>query len=438
MDKWKVDMPGGASEIIGKLESHGFEAYIVGGCVRDSLLGRTPDDWDITTNAKPAEMKRLFARTVDTGIQHVTVTVLLGKDSYEVTTYRIDGTYSDGRHPDDVRFTDLLTEDLKRRDFTINAMAYHPKRGLVDVFGGVQDMENGVIRCVGDARERFREDALRIFRAVRFAAQLGFSLEAETKAAAAELAANLEQVSVERIQAELVKLVTGAHPERIADAIELGMTDYFLPELVTVNERVLEGLKFVEPEKELRLAMLFWNVEAGWVRDMMRRLKFDNETTKTVAGLVENRSIIIATDDCAIRRFVFVNGKRLSGKIFTLWTAEAKTKRLLSERRLEAFQKSGNEEEDEQNRRNLEASNAVCRAHEQYVCRIRDSYQKILERGDCLSLERLEVKGKDLLALGMKPGKGIGEKLNFLMEQVLEDPKRNDADYLMDEIRKML
>ena len=180
-------LPETVREILRKLETAGHQAYAVGGCVRDSILGKEPDDWDITTDARPEEVKDLFPRTVDTGLQHGTVTVLMGGEGYEVTTYRIDGAYTDGRHPDSIRFTPSLEEDLKRRDFTINAMAVSERGELVDLFGGQEDLRQGCIRCVGDARERFREDALRMLRAVRFAAQLNFAIEAESFAAIAEL-----------------------------------------------------------------------------------------------------------------------------------------------------------------------------------------------------------------------------------------------------------
>ena len=175
-----IRMPKEAQEILEKLNAHGYEAYIVGGCVRDSLLEKEPEDWDITTSAKPEEVKSVFGRTIDTGIQHGTVTIMRGKTGYEVTTYRIDGEYEDGRHPKTVEFTSNLKEDLKRRDFTINAMAYSPREGLIDIFGGVRDLQAGIIRCVGTAADRFTEDALRILRAIRFCAQLGFKIEENT------------------------------------------------------------------------------------------------------------------------------------------------------------------------------------------------------------------------------------------------------------------
>ena len=214
----KITLPRKVLMIINNLQLHGYEAFAVGGCVRDSILARRPEDWDITTSARPEEIKKLFRRTVDTGIEHGTVTVLIGKDSFEVTTYRVDGAYEDSRHPTEVRFTSRLEDDLQRRDFTINAMAYNDEVRLVDVFGGMRDLNHHLIRCVGDPKERFSEDALRILRAVRFSAQLNFPIEPYTAEAVKELAPTLAKISAERIQAELVKLLVSPHPERIRDA----------------------------------------------------------------------------------------------------------------------------------------------------------------------------------------------------------------------------
>lgn len=222
----RIDLPQNVNFIIDTLYEHGFEAYAVGGCVRDSLLGRTPQDWDITTSAKPAQVKAIFDHTIDTGIQHGTVTVMLEHVGYEVTTYRIDGEYEDARHPKEVTFTSNLKLDLERRDFTINAMAYNHRAGLVDEFDGIADLKAHVIRCVGCAHDRFSEDALRMFRAVRFAAQLGFDIEAQTKAAIKELAPALSKVSAERIQVELVKLLTSDHPQMMRDLYELDSQRY--------------------------------------------------------------------------------------------------------------------------------------------------------------------------------------------------------------------
>ena len=231
-----ISIPKHASDIIKTLSSHGYEAFVVGGCVRDSILGKEPADWDITTSALPEQVKALFPRTIDTGLKHGTVTIMMDKIGYEVTTYRIDGTYEDHRRPNDVTFTSSLREDLMRRDFTINAMAYNEEKGLVDLFGGIQDLNDRIIRCVGNPTERFDEDALRMFRAVRFAGQLNFNIEKETLAAIEAQHAFLKDVSAERIQIELLKLLISGHPEMIRAAYETGLTSVFLPEFDRMME----------------------------------------------------------------------------------------------------------------------------------------------------------------------------------------------------------
>ena len=228
----KIKVPKNVAYIIGKLNESGYEAFAVGGCVRDAVLGLTPHDWDITTSAKPEEVKAIFNRTIDTGIKHGTVTVMRDHIGYEITTYRIDGEYTDGRHPKEVVFTSNLIEDLKRRDFTINAMAYNDEDGIIDEFGGVSDLENHIIRCVGVAEERFNEDALRILRAIRFAAKLDFSIEENTYAAIKKIAPNLSLISVERIQSELTNLITSDHPDRLTDIYRQGLSKYIFKESV--------------------------------------------------------------------------------------------------------------------------------------------------------------------------------------------------------------
>ena len=222
--KLKMILPKNVSYIISKLEQAGYEAYAVGGCVRDTLLERKPQDWDITTSAKPLEIKQLFKKTIDTGIQHGTVTVMLDHIGYEVTTYRIDGEYEDNRHPKKVEFTDNLKLDLERRDFTINAMAYNDKRGLIDEFEGIKDLKDGIIRCVGDAGQRFDEDALRMLRAVRFAGQLGFEIDDNTRNAIVQRADRLENISAERIRVELTTSLVAKEAGRLRDAYSTGRT----------------------------------------------------------------------------------------------------------------------------------------------------------------------------------------------------------------------
>ena len=240
MSEYQMTMPQEVVRIINTLEQHGYEAYAVGGCVRDAMLGREPEDWDITTSAKPLEVKRLFRKTIDTGLQHGTITVMVNGEGYEVTTYRIDGEYEDGRHPKEVAFTTSLRMDLERRDFTINAMAYNDRSGLVDEFDGVGDLKRGVIRCVGDAGQRFDEDALRMLRAVRFSGQLGFTIEDATLQAMEQRIQNLQKISAERIQVELTKLLLSDHPEKIWMVDATGIADYVTSGFPEVFERELE------------------------------------------------------------------------------------------------------------------------------------------------------------------------------------------------------
>ena len=270
MERLSMRIPENAAVILKGLSEAGYEAYVVGGCVRDSLLGREPKDWDITTSARPEQVKAVFAHTIDTGIEHGTVTVMIGKEGYEVTTYRIDGEYEDSRHPKEVQFTSQLLEDLKRRDFTINAMAYNPDRGIVDAFDGIGDLERKIIRCVGVPQERFDEDALRIMRAVRFSAQLGFEIDGPTKEAIIEKVQQLENISAERIQMELVKILVSDHTEYMRMACDLGITAVVLPEydrirgvsqhtpnhIYDVEEHTLRAMMNIVPDKVLRLTML--------------------------------------------------------------------------------------------------------------------------------------------------------------------------------------
>ena len=270
----KINMPAQAAKVIKTLEEHGFEAYIVGGCVRDSILGRTPGDWDITTSASPQEVKEIFEHTVDTGIEHGTVTVLMNHEPYEVTTYRVDGKYEDHRRPNEVHFTKSLKEDLLRRDFTINAMAYNDSEGIIDMYDGMTDLKNKMIRCVGEATKRFDEDALRILRALRFQAQLGFEIEEKTEEAIRNQARFLKDISAERIQVELEKLITSAHPEVLVNAYKLGVTKIIFPEFdimmetpqnnphhkYSVGIHTIEAMKNIEAEHIYRWTMLLHDI----------------------------------------------------------------------------------------------------------------------------------------------------------------------------------
>lgn len=438
MKNQKIEMPQAVKEIIERLEAAGFEAFAVGGCVRDAVLGRTPADWDITTSAMPEEVKALFARTIDTGIQHGTVTVMKEHIGYEVTTYRIDGEYEDARHPKEVSFTSNLIEDLKRRDFTINAMAYNDRVGIVDEFDGMGDLEKKVIRCVGNPLDRFGEDALRMLRAVRFSAQLGFSIEEKTKAAIRTLAANLEKISAERIQVELVKLLTSDHPDDLRTAYETGITAVILPEfdacmkceqnhpyhVDNVGEHTLHALMHVENDKILRLTMLFHDfgkpathsrneegisrfyghaaVSAEMARAVMRRLKFDNDTTDRVKKLVEEHDRFIKNEPNRVRRALSKIGKDLFPYFLKVRRADILAQNPeMAEERLEELQ------------------------------RLQELYEEVLSREEAVSVKELAVDGKDLIAAGVPQGKQIGEILKELLELVIEEPEKNRKDILL-------
>ncbi len=451
-------MPEAADRIIRTLNEAGYEAYAVGGCVRDCLLGKSPADWDITTSATPGQVKKLFKRTVDTGIQHGTVTVLdgYGKGNitgYEVTTYRIDGDYEDGRHPKNVQFTANLKEDLCRRDFTVNAMAYHPTEGLVDIFGGREDLEKKVIRAVGKATERFEEDALRMMRAIRFAAQLDATIEEETWDAIRELHTNIEKVSAERIRVEMEKLLVSPRPMMFRLFHESGLTSCFMPEwdlamgtaqenphhCYTVGDHILHSMdeldlealkKDVPPEeydtdvKYLRLTMLLHDIakpqtktidEDGvchfyghpqkgvhMAEDILRRLKYDNDTIKMVCGLISVHEARWPAEPKVLRRAVCATGEQFFPLIFYVLRADTMAQSMLQrEEKLER------------------------------TAKLRKLYDEALANGYCMSLRELAVKGKDLLDAGMKPGPGVGDVLNHMLQDVLNEPSHNTKEYLM-------
>ena len=287
-------MPKGAEFIIRSLENAGFEAYIVGGCVRDGILGRDPEDWDITTIAKPDEIKRIFSHTVDTGIEHGTVTVLVppeeverGIRSFEVTTYRIDGEYTDHRHPNAVSFTGSLEEDLARRDFTINAMAYHMERGIIDPFHGQEDLEKKIVRAVGKAKDRFAEDALRMMRGIRFSAQLDFSLDEEAYLGIESLKESLENVSKERIAVELWKLLASEHPEKVEMLFSTGLDPYITRDFPKIGEFGIPTLLPDCPkEKIIRFGLFLRNVPAH-AKKILRELKLDRNTIDGASRFAE-------------------------------------------------------------------------------------------------------------------------------------------------------
>lgn len=439
-----ITVPESVKKIIQVLESNGFEAYAVGGCVRDTLLLREPLDWDITTSAKPEQVKELFFHTIDTGIEHGTVTVMIDHVGYEVTTYRIDGEYEDARHPKEVTFTVNLVEDLKRRDFTINAMAYNERSGLVDEFEGLEDLENGVIRCVGDPMERFSEDALRMLRAVRFAAQLGFSIEENTKKAIKSLAPTIAKVSVERIATELIKILVSNHPEELRTAYELGLTKVFLPEfdvametkqnnihhMYTVGEHTLVALQHVHPEKNVRLLALLHDLAkpivkvtdeegqdhfrghtqggADMAKTILRRLKLDNATIDLVTKMVKHHDDRPEKPNTVRKMFCAIGIENVP--------------MLLEMKRADLLAQSMYKREEKL---------ALVDYYE-------EQYQKCLEEQTCLAKKDMAINGSDLIAMGMKQGKDIGVVIDQLFEEILEDPTLNEREKLIELAHKFM
>lgn len=439
----KINLPQKVSNIIQTLESAGYEAYAVGGCVRDSLLGRRPQDWDITTSAKPKEVKGLFSHTIDTGIQHGTVTVMMGREGFEVTTYRIDGEYEDARHPKEVIYTVNLLEDLKRRDFTINAMAYNERQGLVDAFDGIGDLNRGIIRCVGDPKERFTEDALRMLRALRFAAQLGFEVEENTFLAIRELAPSIARISAERIQVELMKLLLSDHPGLLREVYASGIADVILPEFAelmrteqhnphhcySVGEHTIRVVEGVPKDRVLRLAAMFHDIakpvckttdEQGidhfhghpqegeeMTHRIFRRLKFDVDTMQRVCALVRWHDHNPSLQPAKIRKAIHQVGEDRYPEIFDLKRAD-----ISAQSHFQREEKLA------------------------YVEEYQRMYEQILQEKDCLNLKSLAVNGSDLIAMGIKPGKEIGAILKSLLDEVLEDPSRNQKELLLERVKK--
>ena len=411
----RIALPKDVKHIIDVLMENGYEAYAVGGCVRDSILGRVPGDWDITTSALPMQVKGLFRRTVDTGIQHGTVTVMLGRNGYEVTTYRIDGKYEDSRHPESVEFTPKLEEDLKRRDFTINAMAYNDEHGIVDIFDGVGDLHRKIIRCVGNAHDRFDEDALRILRAVRFSAQLGFGIEENTASAAKELAVNLKKISSERIHTEFNKMLKSPHPDYFSVADAIGIMEIVLPEyhVMSAEDKAFVGALAREcacllPERYA--AMLFMSGRyseegpADTAKRVLKRLKLDNDTINTASMLLRFGMLEITDDEPRIRHIIYDTGDKNILRILDFRAAYEKC--------------IGNDITD--------------------VRRMYDICNMIFERGDCVSLKNLAITGRELIAMGVPAGRQMGEILNSILMLVLDNPQLNDREQLSKEALKIL
>ena len=435
----------GAEKIINILEDNGYEAYAVGGCIRDTLMGKIPNDWDITTNCMPDDMIRCFDgyRIIDTGLKHGTVTVLIDGQGYEVTTYRQDGEYTDNRHPDQVTFVTDLASDLSRRDFTINAMAYNHKRGLVDLFGGKEDIEKKIIRCVGSPEKRFSEDALRILRALRFASVLDFSIDQATSQAILDLKDSLDNISKERINVEFTKLLCGKrNVEIIRDYFDVICV--FIPEMkpmkgfdqktrwhiYDVLEHTLNSLQYTNDDFIVKMTMLLHDIgkphmftmdergghffghqaESGkMAREILNRLRYDKNTTSTIVKLICEHDNRFDSNPKKIKRMLNKLG-------------------LDDTRRLIVIQKADNLSQNPEFVRNgmlalIESEKII---------------DKIIEEGQVFSLAQLAISGKDLIDMGLKPGPEVGLILQTLLEDVSDGNLENSKDVLCGEVLKYL
>lgn len=425
-----IKIDNGADKIINILQSQGYEAYIVGGCVRDSLLNKQPKDWDICTNALPKEILDVFKeyRTISTGLKHGTITIILDNKNYEVTTYRIDGKYSDNRRPDKVKFTSNIIEDLGRRDFTINAMAYNQQEGLIDPFDGLNDLQNKIIKAVGSPDDRFKEDALRMMRAIRFACQLDLLLDKNTDEAIVKNKKLINNISKERINDELSKILISQYPSRGIKLLrDTGLLNEILPEVERmvkfdqlnpnhfkdVFEHTMIVLDEVPNNLVLRLSALLHDVGKPitfsignngvghfykhhiegeiLTKKILKRLKFDNETIEKVCILVRehmNKYDFLKTS--SIKKFISRVGIENLNNLFELQIADIKGSKPPHD-----FSK---------------------------ILNLRKQVEKILNEKHPLTIRDLDINGYDLMGIGIKPGRKMGEILNNLQRNLAESP----------------
>lgn len=440
MKALKIQIPSEVEDILYTLNQAGHEAYIVGGCVRDSLMGNNPNDWDITTSATPDQVKEVFPKTYDTGLKHGTVTVRVQDEYHEVTTYRTEGKYEDYRRPSTVEFVSDIKLDLGRRDFTINAMAYHPKEGLVDPYKGLEDIHKELLRAVGTPKERFTEDALRILRGVRFSAQLGFIIEGKTLEAMISCAHLLDHISKERVRDEMVKVLLSDRPNKLVDMYDWGLLGYVLPELVEafktpqnhphhiydVGHHTVKAIEGVPKDLVLRLTMLLHDIgkpdthttdEDGidhfyghvpksveMSKKILKRLRFDNQTIKKVKTLVKFHDYHIDEELNRenIKTVLCEIGADLFEELLKVQEADARAQ---------------NPDKLEPKLKNLQDA--------------KGTFDEIIENKECYSLESLAINGKEISQLGIQPGREIGNVLQLLLEFVIQKPEMNDKEILM-------
>ena len=432
------DISEGARKILSALNQKGYDAYIVGGAIRDLIMGRTPHDYDIATSALPNQIKSIFPCTIDTGIKHGTVTVMDSHASFEVTTFRTDGEYKDTRHPEDVKFISDVKGDMLRRDFTINALAYNENEGVIDCVGGLDDIKNKVIRCVGEPEVRFKEDALRMLRAIRFSVVLGFEIEKRTKTAIKKYSILIKKVSAERIREELEKILRSENPGGIIMLHQLGLLKYIIPELdvcfsvnqrnkyhlYNVGEHIIHAVAKTPEDITIRWAALLHDigkplcksVDANGIihfyghhhesvrlaDDILRRLRLDNDSRKNILTLIENHDIRIEPSLVGVKRIMARLGADLFAKLLLLQEADnsAKNPKFLPDK--------------------LAKINDV-----------RVIYRKVLSERQPYVTSDLIINGRDLIKIGFRAGREIGDTLRCLLDEVLINPSLNNRDYLM-------
>lgn len=444
-----IKLPSYVEKIIDVLEENGFEAYVVGGSLRDIYLGSEPHDWDVCTSATPEETVRCFAgyRIIETGIKHGTVTVMSDGNPIEVTTYRIDGDYKDCRHPESVTFTKNIEEDLKRRDFTVNAMAYSPKRGFVDCCGSQEDIENGIIRCVGNAKERFTEDALRIMRCIRFSSVLGFSVDEDTEAAAKELAGNLDAISKERVWTEFKKMMCAKDGKWLSECLRkfTPVLSVVIPQILPavgfphnnphhiydVWEHTLFALSVSDAEVDVRVALLLHDlgkpvvhtvdengvshykqhqsVSENIASEILRNLKVDNKTRENVCLLVKYHDVKIENTTSCVKKWLGKIGEENFFKLLKVIRADRKT------------------HAPEYVERDLKHCDAL-----------EETAKKIIAERQCYRISDLKINGNDIISLGVKSGRQIGFVLNSLLEAVICEKIENEREILLAKARVII
>ncbi len=394
------DIPQEVHDIIEKIEYNGYEAYIVGGCVRDCVMGVTPHDYDLCTNALPEKILEIFNDDdiIDAGLKHGTVGVIRNHNVYEITTYRIDGIYSDGRHPDSVQFTSLLSEDLRRRDFTINAMAYNPKTGLVDIYGGQEDIKKGIIRCVGMAKERFEEDALRILRAIRFASRFNFDIDTDTAHEMHTQYPSIKNVSIERICTEITKSIICKNAPRFFMEFR-DIIEYIIPEIKQISDKSyhnnLAVLGDCSEDIYIKLSLLLNGIDNNNIKKILKRLRCSNLIINKVSDFAASCDMALSNTNkdtkLLLQRFGYEDLLRfLEIKYFTDANISKAT---------------------------IKSITAIAKA--------------IIDNNECYNVKTLAINGDTLKKIGITNGLEIGKTLNMLVDEVINDNLENERDVLI-------